>query len=293
MEKFSILYLAIYLAMLPVEAIENSGINPSRSFPQSAFDAAKNSLKEGNAISAFELRNNLGERKKITEFLKQGPVIISFYRGGWCSFCNEELKSLKRIHDSVRALGGQILAISPEASHKLRQTQERHNLPFELLSDEGNRVAQSFGIAFQLDSDTSKTYRENRIVNLKKWNANGDEVLPISATFLVESNLKITYSFVEPDYKKRVDKSVLLSQLKRIVKPLPKQSGNYLVKIKGMTCEGCAEGINRLLSKDKRIKASLITFAESGGLVETNHEEMDQKTLTELIENMEIGRAHV
>lgn len=289
MKKFIFFCLALSKTIPFTWALEKSP-GPIPSFPKSVQEATKDVLKNGSTISSFELRNHLGENKKLADFLKQGPVVLSFYRGGWCPFCNNELKDLREISERVRALGGQILALSPEASHKLRQTQEHHKLPFELLSDAGNKVARQFGVAFELDAKTSKTYRERLIVDLKKWNANGDEVLPIPATFLIDSNYKIVYSFVEPDYKKRVNKDILLNQLQKLSqKPSSKGAGNYFVKIKGMTCEGCAEGINRLLMKDKRISASSVTFNQGGGLVETSPEKINPATLTKLIEDMGYG----
>lgn len=258
------------------------------SIPQSAETAAKSALKKGDRVKPFELRNHLGQKIPLSELLKKGPVVLSFYRGGWCPFCNNELKELKKIHKKVQALGGVIIAVAPEASNKLRETQEHNSLPFDLLSDPGNQVAQQFGVAFALDPSTSKLYRERKIVDLKSWNALSDEILPIPATFLIDSSSKIRYAFVQPDYKQRVDKNILLKKLENLKPMTSSADGNtYKVKVKGMTCEGCAQGINMSLKKDRRIKDSQITFAQSGGTIQAKPKTMNQRTLKKLIE--EIG----
>ncbi|MBT3784907.1 redoxin domain-containing protein [bacterium] len=257
--------------------------------PSSAKIASKNSLKAGARAFHFRARNHLGQETSLSELLQSGPVVLSFYRGGWCPFCNRELKELKEFNNRIQALGATIIGIAPEAANKLRDTHEHHNLPFALLVDPGNQIAKGYGVAFQVNKGTAKLYKDKKIVDLSRWNANSDMVLPIPATFLIDQTSLIRYAFVEPDYKKRVPKEKLLevlSTLKTKAGSVSSSKGLYHVRVKGMTCDGCAEGIQKILKKVEGIKSVDITYEGAGGKVAADLSKISQQGIKEAIEDM-------
>jgi len=173
---------------------------------------AANSYQVGDAIPEFSLINHRGESLDISEKLTQGPLVISFYRGGWCPYCNLELKALQETLPEIKAQGGQLIAISPELPDESLSTVEKNNLDFEVLSDPGNRVARKFGLVFSLAEATRPVYQRFGI-ELNKVNGDESWELPIPATYVVGQNGTITLAYVDPDFTKRLEPSEIVKAL--------------------------------------------------------------------------------
>ena len=107
-------------------------------------------LKVGDTIPDFALPNATGQTVNIRDLLAQGPVVIAFYRGGWCPYCNLELKALQNALASIQETGATLVAISPETPDNSLTTQEKNALTFPVLSDVDNQVARQFGLVFKL-----------------------------------------------------------------------------------------------------------------------------------------------
>ncbi|MEM7593330.1 MAG: peroxiredoxin-like family protein, partial [Cyanobacteria bacterium P01_A01_bin.83] len=116
-------------------------------------------LKVGDRIPLFSLPDALGENFEIKTALQQGYGVISFYRGGWCPYCNLELKALQRILPDIEAAGAKLIAISPETPDSSLSTKEKNELDFVVLSDQGNKVAQEFGLVFELPMELRPIYQ--------------------------------------------------------------------------------------------------------------------------------------
>lgn len=174
-------------------------------------------LKEGDAIPKFALPNAIGQVVDIQDLLKSGPVVISFYRGGWCPYCSLELQALQKALPEIQANGATLVAISPETADNSLSTREKNNLAFEVLSDQGNQVARDFGLVFTLPEKVRPIYQN---LGMDIPAANGDKTfeLPIPATYIVNYNGAIAYSFVNPDYTQRPDPEELITILKNLDK---------------------------------------------------------------------------
>tara|TARA_R110001632_G_scaffold67875_3_gene159445 strand:+ start:4700 stop:5338 length:639 start_codon:yes stop_codon:yes gene_type:complete len=186
---------------------------------KNAIDELKNStiiegaFKTGDTIPKIELPNATGSVKNINDILSEGKkVIIAFYRGGWCPYCNIELRALQQVLPDIEAKGAKLIAISPETPDNSLSTSEKNGLDFEVLSDENNEIAKSMNLVFQLPQYLQDLYKKFGI-NLDSNQGNIDQELPIAATYVIDTDGIILYHFLEEDYKLRADPKDILAVL--------------------------------------------------------------------------------
>ena len=173
-----------------------------------ASGLAEKSLKVGDKAPYFSLTNALGSTVSLAEELSKGPVILSFYRGGWCPYCNLELQFLQSFLDDFRKAGASLLAVSPESPDKSLSTKEKNELDFEVLSDTDNKVAHTYGLVFQLPDYLESMYQDKLSTDTYD--------LPLPATYLVAQDGTIHYAFAKADYTKRADPEAILDALNKL-----------------------------------------------------------------------------
>ncbi|WP_375473217.1 peroxiredoxin-like family protein [uncultured Nostoc sp.] len=173
------------------------------------------SLKVGDIIPNFILPNAFNQLVELQKLLFNGPVVISFFRGYWCPFCNLELAGLQQALPAIKTLGASIIAISPQNNRHTISTVEKHELTYEVLSDRSNMIARQFGIVFQIPEYLRHILEEKGHV-LPRYNGDESFELPIPATFVVDRDGKIVYAFVDADYTKRLDPIEIVSILRNI-----------------------------------------------------------------------------
>lgn len=171
------------------------------------------SLKTGDRIPDFTLPNHNGEQRSISDLLAKSVVVLNFYRGGWCPYCNMELHALQQALPDIRASGADLVAISPELPDKALDTQARHTLEFEVLSDVGNKVSESFGLTFELPQQLRPIYTKLGI-DIAEFNGDYSFILPVPATYVVDSDGIIRHHFVNVDYTRRMEPDDLLQVLR-------------------------------------------------------------------------------
>ena len=169
-------------------------------------------LTVGDAIPDFSLPNATGEIVNLRELLAQGPVVIAFYRGRWCPYCNLELRALQQALASIQSTGATLVAISPETPDNSLTTQEKNDLEFQVLSDRDNQVAREFGLVFRLPAALPPIYKEFGI-DLIAYNGNNHFELPIPATYVVRQDGTVKYAFADVDYTKRAEPSEIVNAL--------------------------------------------------------------------------------
>jgi peroxiredoxin len=176
------------------------------SFPQA--------LAVGDRAADFELPNAQGHRVRLADQLDRGPVVLTFYWGAWCPFCNLQLRSLQHALPEVKALGASLLAISPELPDGSRAMVEQA-LTFEVLSDLHSTVAAAYGITFTLTPSEQALFLE--VGNdLRKANVDSRWVLPAPSTFVIAGDGTIDHARVDPDYTSRIPAGEILSALRTI-----------------------------------------------------------------------------
>jgi len=171
------------------------------------------SLKTGDRVPDFELPNHHGEPRRLYDLLAEGVVVLNFYRGGWCPYCNMELNALQQALPAIRAAGATLVAISPELPDKARDTQARHALEFDVLSDVGNQVVEAFGLAFELPESLRPIYAKLGI-DIPAFNGDSSFTLPVPASYVVDSDGIIRFHFVNVDYTRRLEPDGLLRVLR-------------------------------------------------------------------------------
>jgi peroxiredoxin len=181
-----------------------------------ATDLASHALKVGDQAPDFMLPDAHGLPVRLHSQLNNGPVVVVFYRGGWCPYCNVHLRGFQRQLPQIRELEAQIIAISPQLPDNSLSTQEKNELAFPVLSDVGNKVARRFGIVSELGNELVKLYRvfghELEDVN----GSSGKRELPVPATFLVDRHGFIRLAHVDVDYTRRLDPDEVIEALKKL-----------------------------------------------------------------------------
>ncbi|NET76632.1 peroxiredoxin-like family protein [Okeania sp. SIO1F9] len=175
-------------------------------------DIVDNSLKVGAKVPNFSLPNAVGKIVELNSLLVESPVVISFYRGGWCPYCNMELRGLQKYLPQITELGAKLIAISPETPDNSLSTTEKNELTFEVLSDGGNQVAKEFGLVFELPEELRPIYQSFGI-DLPAYNGDESFELPIPATYVIASDGTIIHAFVNPDYTQRLDPEEIINVL--------------------------------------------------------------------------------
>ncbi|WP_375560873.1 peroxiredoxin-like family protein [Bernardetia sp. OM2101] len=171
----------------------------------------KQSKKEGDIAPNFTLPNATGQEVSLTDKTKNGYTIITWYRGGWCPYCNLTLAAWQDILPEIKAENIEFLAISPELPDSTLSTKEKNALEFEVLSDVGNKVAKEYGIVFPLDESIREAYKN---MGLEKYNGDASYTLPLAATYIINSENEIVYAFLDADYKKRAEPREVLQKVK-------------------------------------------------------------------------------
>ena len=181
-----------------------------------ASGAAALALKAGDRIPVFTLSDPDGKPVSSAELLAEGPLVISFYRGVWCPYCNMELQALQAVLPQFQALGASLIAISPQTPVNSRKSVRQNELGFPILSDPGNEVAAAFGLRFRLPDALVALYRSFGNV-LPTVNGDTSWTLPMPARFVVGQDGKILYAEVNPDYTRRPEPEDALPVLRRAV----------------------------------------------------------------------------
>ena len=183
--------------------LENSGIQ-------------KKVLKVGDHFPTFSLANKDNELFQLESFLDKGPLVISFYRGFWCPYCNLDLANLNHYIDDIKKLGAQLIAISPEKPEYSKKIIAMQKLDFDILWDQDNMIADKVGLKFKLPEDLKILYRDYFNTNLKLYHGDDEWSLPMPARFILDTNGEIHYAESSADYTKRPDPDDLMKVLKNV-----------------------------------------------------------------------------
>ena len=180
-----------------------------------ASGATERALKEGEQAPDFTLPDAFGQPVTLAHLLQHGPVVITFYRGAWCPYCNLELHAYQRALPQIQALGATLVAISPQTPDHSLSTVEQRELSFMVLSDVGNVVARRFGLAFTIDAAVRAAHQQVG-ANLPAFNGDESWELPIAGTYIVDQAGTVRLAFVDPDFMHRLDPSVIIARLKEL-----------------------------------------------------------------------------
>jgi peroxiredoxin len=192
----------------------------ARTFEEGVAEVASRGIvakapKVGDKAELFALADASGTTVTLEALLKKGPVVLTWYRGGWCPYCNIALRGLLEVEPQIHALGATLVALSPETPENVEKTSKADALTFEVLSDKGNGVARAYRIVYKLPEKTSALMKGFKL-DLAKRNGDGSDELPLAATFVVDTDRTIRWAFVDADYRKRAEPADVVEALKKL-----------------------------------------------------------------------------
>lgn len=175
-----------------------------------ASRAAERALKVGDVAPVFTLKDADGRPVSSADLLSKGPLVVTFYRGIWCPYCNMDLRATQAALPELEKRGARLIAVSPQTAPNSRRSQSENKLTFPILSDPGNEIAASFGLRFKLPDYLADLYKNAFKNDLAVVNGDASWTLPMPARFVVAPGGKIVYAEVNPDYTRRPDPEELL-----------------------------------------------------------------------------------
>ena len=176
---------------------------------------AEKSISTGDKLPDFSLPNALGEEVTLKSLLSKSALVISFYRGGWCPYCNMELRALQQALPEMEARGATLVAISPETPDSSLSTKEKNELSFEVLSDRGNVLARQLGLVFTLPESLRPIY-QNFGIDIPAHNGDTTFELPLPATYVISADGTVVYSFASADYTQRLEPLEIVKALDKL-----------------------------------------------------------------------------
>ena len=176
---------------------------------------ADRAIRQGDMAPDFTLPNAQGSPVPLSNLVAQGPVVLVFYRGGWCPYCNLQLRAYQRVLPEIRQLGAQLVAISPEPPDASLSTAEKNALEFEVLSDVESKAARAYRLLFDFSEPLKKAYI-GMGRDLSEVNADGQWHLPIPATYVIGGDGCVELAYVDPEYRNRLEPSDILAALQRL-----------------------------------------------------------------------------
>ena len=181
-----------------------------------AFKQGSDAVKIGEKAPYFELPNPEGTPISLKKLLAKGNVVVTFYRGDWCPYCNLQLRALQLKLDEIRSLGATLVAISPQVPDGSLTKSEISEMEFTVLSDQDSKVASQYGVAWEIPEFLIGHMREDRGLDLEKINNGNGNILPIPATFILNSDGIVIWNYVNVDYRTRSEPDEIIEALKNI-----------------------------------------------------------------------------
>ncbi len=197
--KKSILLLSFFIFLSAIVFAQTATIYPE-------------GLKVGDDAPAFTATNQDGTSVDLKELLKKGEVVIVFYRGQWCPFCNKQLSKLNDSLSFITDKGASLLAITPETGDNIKTTIEKTKAAYSILEDKNMAIMKSYKVSFAVDEKTIERYK-NYGIDFDKANGSNGANLPVPATYIIGKDGKVKYVFFNPDHRKRSSVKDILDNL--------------------------------------------------------------------------------
>lgn len=219
-------------------------------------DLVETALKKGDQAIDATLKNSDGESVTLSKEWNSGPVILMWYRGGWCPYCNIQLQAMNRRIKQWNSVGAKLIVVSPELPEKSKETAAKNSLQVQVLHDPQNQLAAKYGLVFTLPEALQPLYRDQ--LGLAKYNGDDSMQLPLAATYVIDSKGKIQYSFLDEDYKKRAEPDDIMAAVRTISGP-PK-SGQVADNFSLPSIQGEMVSLNQKLSSGPAVVVMLRGF---------------------------------
>jgi peroxiredoxin len=182
---------------------------------------AARAIRAGDLAPDFSLANAKGQAVTLSGLLARGPVVLTFYRGGWCPYCSMQLRAYQRALGAIRAAGATLVAISPEKPDDTLTTAEKNALAFEVLSDAEGRAGDAYRLHFELSPELRELYTAGGN-DLAARNASGKWQLPIPATYVIGTDGRVARAWIDVEYRNRAEPDDILAALAALKADVPR-----------------------------------------------------------------------
>ncbi|MFG0290205.1 MAG: peroxiredoxin-like family protein [Rhodopirellula sp. JB044] len=176
----------------------------------------KNAKQVGDQAIDAELKAWDGTSVRLSELWSEGPVVLMWYRGGWCPYCNLQLRAMQKKVDEIEGAGARLVVLTPELPEKAKETAESNDLTMVALHDHESGLAKKYGLLFELPETIVPVYRDRLKLNV--YNGSEKMELPLSATYVINTSGTITYAFLDADYKKRAEPAEVVEAVRQAAK---------------------------------------------------------------------------
>lgn len=173
------------------------------------------SLKPGDRIPDFELPNVEGELVSSADLLARGPLVLSFFRGDWCPYCNAELQALQEALPEIARFNATLVAVTPDTREAALSPKQRHQLGYQVLSDVDNGLGLLFGVIFRMPQDVRDQYLKLGI-DLGARHGNEAWLLPLPATYVIDRHGVIRHAELDTDFRRRMEPADIVRLLAEI-----------------------------------------------------------------------------
>lgn len=181
-----------------------------------AFQQGSNAIETGKQAPGFELPDPEGKLVSLADLLAKGPLVVTFYRGSWCPYCNLQLKALQARLGDIHALGAELVAISPQVPDGSMTKNAISEMDFLVLSDQDAKIASEYGVAWEVPEFLVEHMKVDRQLDLEEINNGNGSILPIPATFVLDTDGVITWRFVDVDYRTRSEPDDIIEALQKL-----------------------------------------------------------------------------
>jgi len=183
-----------------------------------ATDFSARAKAVGDIAPDFELLDAAGKLISLKGILKDGPVVLTFYRGLWCPWCNLQLRTLQlSLLPEIKSLGANLIAVSPQTPDNSLSMKEKHELTYHVLSDQNNNVAEKYGLAFDIDKEVIENAYNKIDLSIPSYNGANNWKIPVTGTFVIDQEGVIRSSHVNGDFRFRQEPSAIIEVLKNII----------------------------------------------------------------------------
>nr|WP_236649145.1 peroxiredoxin-like family protein [Rhodopirellula sp. SM50] len=207
--------------------LQETAANASKRYPAEVLQTFQAGIESVRATGIEKSAKQVGDKAAdatlkgwdaqpvtLSEVWGKDPVILMWYRGGWCPYCNLQLRAMQKQLAAIEGAGAKLVVLTPELPENAKETAEANELDMLVLHDANNQLAKKFGIVFQLPDAILPVYRDK--LQLAKRNGSDAMELPLAATYVINTEGKITYAFLDADYKKRAEPADVVAAVKRL-----------------------------------------------------------------------------
>ena len=181
-----------------------------------AFQQGSDAIQLGAQAPRFELPNQQGKSVSLDDLLTKGPVVVTFYRGSWCPYCNLQLRALQEKLGEIHNLGAELVAISPQVPDGSLSKDEISAMDFIVLSDQDAKVAALFGVAWEIPEFVLEHMKVDRKLDIETINNGNTNIMPIPATFVLNRDGAVKWRFVDVDYRTRSEPADIIEALQKL-----------------------------------------------------------------------------